>query len=122
MLALSTEGASGMSEVLREAARLVEAGEPFALATVVSVRRPASARRGDRGLITADGALVGWVCGACSEPIVVREALRAVAEGTPRLVRIGPPGTHAGPGEEIICAESHRGAEGGVEVLVGPQK
>jgi len=108
-------------EVLREAARLAEAGELFALATVVNVRRPASARRGDRGLVTADGALVGWVGGACSEPIVVREALRAVAERTARLVRIGPPGTHAGPGEEIVCAESHCASEGVVEVLVEPQ-
>jgi xanthine dehydrogenase accessory factor len=111
-----------MNDVLREAARLVDAGEPFALATVVSVRRPASARRGDRGLVTADGTLIGWVGGACSEPIVIREALRAVAEGSPRLVRIGPPGTHAGPGEEIVCAESHCASEGVVEVLIEPQR
>ena len=111
-----------MNDVLREAARLVDEGEPFALATVVSVRRPASARRGDRGLVTADGTLIGWVGGACSEPIVIREALRAVAEGSPRLVRIGPPGTHAGPGEEIVCAESHCASEGVVEVLIEPQR
>jgi xanthine dehydrogenase accessory factor len=110
-----------VSDVLREAARLAEAGEPFALATVVSVRRPASARRGDRALVTADGALVGWVGGACSEPIVVREALRAVAEGTPRLVRIGPPGTERREDEDVVCAESHCASEGVVEVLVEPQ-
>jgi len=110
-----------VTDVLTEAARLAEAGEPFALATVVNVVRPASARRGDRGLVTADGTLVGWVGGACSEPIVVREALRAVAEGTPRLVRIGPAGTHAGPGEDVVCAESHCASEGTVEVLVEPQ-
>lgn len=108
-----------MSAVLHEAARLADAGEPFALATVVSVRPPASARRGDRGLVTADGALVGWVGGACSEPIVVREALRAVAEGTPRLVRIGPPGTPGGP--DVVSAESRCASEGVVEVLVEPQ-
>jgi xanthine dehydrogenase accessory factor len=107
--------------VLQEAARLAEAGEPFALATVVSVRRPASARRGDRALVTADGALLGWVGGACSEPIVVREALRAVAEGTPRLVRIGPPGTDGGAGDDVVCAESHCASEGVVEVLVEPR-
>jgi xanthine dehydrogenase accessory factor len=109
------------ADVIREAARLAEAGEPFALATVVGVRRPASSRRGDRGLVTADGALVGWVGGACSEPVVVREALRALAEGTPRLVRIGPEGTAAGPGEDVVCAESHCASEGVVEVLVEPQ-
>jgi xanthine dehydrogenase accessory factor len=108
------------SDVLRQAARLAEAGEPFALATVVNVRRPASSRRGDRALVTADGALVGWVGGACSEPVVVREALRAVAEGTPRLVRIGPPGTGSAGGEDVVCAESHCASEGTVEVLVEP--
>jgi len=108
-------------EVLVEAGRLAAQGEPFALATVVSVKRPASARRGDRALVTADGAIVGWVGGACSEPIVVREALRAVAEGTPRLVRIGPEGTAAGPGEDVVCADSHCASEGTVEVLVEPQ-
>lgn len=108
-------------EVLAEAARRAAAGEAFALATVVSVRRPASARRGDRGLVTADGALVGWVGGACSEPIVVREALRAVADGTPRLVRIGPPGTEGAAGADVVCAESHCASEGVVEVLVEPQ-
>jgi xanthine dehydrogenase accessory factor len=112
---------SAGDDVLREAARLAAAGEPFALATVVDVRRPASARRGDRGLVTADGTLVGWVGGACSEPIVVREALRAVAEGTSRLLRIGPPGTSPGPGEDVVCAESHCASEGTVEVLVEPQ-
>jgi xanthine dehydrogenase accessory factor len=107
-------------DVLAEAARLAEAGEPFALATVVSVQRPASARRGDRALVTQDGALRGWIGGACSEPIVIREALRALAEGTPRLVRIGPPGTEMAEDEDVICAESTCASEGTVEVLVEP--
>ena len=29
----------------------------------------------------SDGRLVGWVGGACSEPAVIREALRALADG-----------------------------------------
>ncbi len=41
-------------------------------------------------MITADGRLRGWIGGSCSEPIVRREALRAIAEGTPQLVRIVP--------------------------------
>jgi xanthine dehydrogenase accessory factor len=108
-----------MTDVLKEAVRLADAGEPYALATVVSVTPPASAKRGDRGLVTADGALVGWVGGACSEPIVVREALSALAEGTPRLVRIGPPGTPGAAG--VVSAESRCASEGVVEVLVEPQ-
>ena len=90
------------------------------LATVVSVRRPASARRGDRGIVTADGRLVGWVGGACSEPAVVREALRALAEGTTRLLRICPPGSSEGE-EGVVVAESSCASEGTVEVLIEPQ-
>ena len=36
-------------------------------------------------------------------------------------MRIGPDGTTAGPGEDVVCAESHCASEGTVEVLVEPQ-
>jgi xanthine dehydrogenase accessory factor len=106
--------------VLVEAGRLAAEGRPFVLATVVSVRRPASARIGDRGLVIPDGRLVGWVGGACSEPAVVREALRALADGTTRLLRICPPGSSEG-GEAVVVAESSCASEGTVEVLIEPQ-
>ena len=82
-------GRVNRADVLVQAGRLAAEGEPFVLATVVDVERPASARRGDRALVTADGALVGWIGGACSEPTVVREALRALADREPRLARDG---------------------------------
>jgi xanthine dehydrogenase accessory factor len=91
--------------VLVEAGRLAEAGEQFALATVVGVERPSSARVGDRALVTADGELRGWVGGACTEPEVVRLSLEALADGAPRRERI-----------ESRCA-----SEGAVEVLIEPQ-
>jgi xanthine dehydrogenase accessory factor len=109
------------SDVLIEAGRLSEAGESYVLATVVSVRRPASAKRGDRALIRSDGKLVGWVGGACSEPAVIREALRALADGETRLLRICPPGAARG-GEDVVIAESSCASEGTVEVLIEPQQ
>jgi xanthine dehydrogenase accessory factor len=90
---------------LAEAGRLAAEGKPFALATVVNVERPASARRGDHAVVTPDGTLRGWVGGACTEPTVVREALAALADGEARLVRV-----------EGGCA-----SEGTIEVLVEPQ-
>jgi xanthine dehydrogenase accessory factor len=107
-------------DVLVRAGRLAAAGEPHVLATVVKVERPASTRRGDRALITPGGELFGWVGGACSEPIVIREALRALADGEPRLVRIGPQGTAAEEGD-VVVAESSCASEGTVEVLVEPR-
>ena len=109
------------SEVLVEAGRLADQGKPYALATVVRVVRPASTRRGDRALVTPDGALAGWVGGACSEPIVVREALRALADGEPRLVRIGPAGAGADAPGDVVVAESRCASEGVVEVLIEPE-
>jgi xanthine dehydrogenase accessory factor len=90
---------------LAEAGRLAAEGRPFALATVVNVERPASARRGDHAVVTPDGTLSGWVGGACTEPTVVREALAALGDGEARLVRV-----------EGGCA-----SEGTIEVLVEPQ-
>jgi len=106
--------------VLAEAGRLVAEGRPFVLATVVSVRRPASARRGDRAVVTADGTLVGWVGGACSEPAVIRESLRALAEGGARLLRICPPGSSVEE-DGVVVAESSCASEGSVDVLIEPQ-
>jgi xanthine dehydrogenase accessory factor len=93
-----------VKDVLVEAGRLAEAGEPFVLATVVGVERPSSARVGDRALVAADGELRGWVGGACTEPEVVGLALAALASGDTRRERI-----------ESRCA-----SEGAVEVLIEP--
>jgi xanthine dehydrogenase accessory factor len=106
--------------VLSRAASLAEKGQPYALATVVWRRAPTSAKPGDRALVTADGELYGWIGGGCSEPAVIKECLRALAEGTPRLLRLGPPGElpDARPGEVVVpigCA-----SEGALEVFVEP--
>jgi xanthine dehydrogenase accessory factor len=77
------------------AAELEAAGRSFAVATVVAVRRPTSARPGASGIIHPDGTIEGWVGGSCAQPVVVREALRAVADGQPRLLRL----SKDGPGE-----------------------
>jgi xanthine dehydrogenase accessory factor len=74
--------------LLERAVELDRAGRPYALATVVAVRRPTSARPGARGLIHPDGTIEGFVGGSCARPLVVREALRALADGQPRLLRI----------------------------------
>lgn len=108
------------ADVLVQAGRLAAAGEPYVLATVTRVVRPASTRRGDRALVTREGVLEGWVGGACSEHVVVREALAALAEGEPRLVRIGPAEAGAELPEDVVFAENHCASEGVVEVLIEP--
>ena len=111
-----------MNDSLRLAAELEGRNESFALATVIQVERPVSAKPGDRAVITTDGRLSGWVGGSCSEPIVVREALMSLDDGEPRLVRIRPPDApfeRPQPGVilEITTCES----EGGLDVFVEPR-
>jgi xanthine dehydrogenase accessory factor len=77
-------------DVLDRTARLRERGETYVVATVVRVDPPTSARPGDKALIAADGTLWGWIGGSCSESLVRREALHALGDGQPRLVKIAP--------------------------------
>jgi xanthine dehydrogenase accessory factor len=106
-------------DVIVLAGRLAADGEPYVLATVVRVRRPASTRPGDRALVRANGTIEGWVGGACSEPVVIRESMRALAAGDPRLVRIGPEGEEGSSGADVVVATSCA-SEGTVEVLLEP--
>jgi xanthine dehydrogenase accessory factor len=81
-------------DLFARASELAAAGRPFAFATVVAVARPTSARPGAHGIVHPDGTIEGWVGGSCAQPVVVREALRALADGQPRLLRLSkdPPG------------------------------
>src|SRR5215510_2843389 len=75
-------------DLLALAVDLGERQEPFALATVVRWERPTSAKPGAKAIIRQDGSVVGWVGGACAEPVVIREALSALRDGQPRLVSL----------------------------------
>jgi xanthine dehydrogenase accessory factor len=64
--------------------------EPFVLATVVAYKSPQSAKPGSKAIIKADGSSTGWVGGGCVQPIVLREAKRALQTGQPKLLTISP--------------------------------
>jgi xanthine dehydrogenase accessory factor len=74
--------------IFTRAAELESAGRPFVVATVVAVARPTSARPGASGIVHADGTIEGWVGGSCAQPVVIREALHALRDGLPRLLRL----------------------------------
>ena len=78
------------AELLRMAADLAQREEPFVLAVVVRRQPASSSQAGDMALITAAGVFHGWLGGSCTQPTVVREARRALAEGQPRLVAQAP--------------------------------
>src|SRR5215467_8575202 len=86
--------------LLKRAAELLAKAEAFAMATVVRCQPPSSGKPGDKAIILADGKLSGWIGGGCAQPVVIREALKALADGKPRLVRISP--TAEGSEEGVV--------------------
>src|SRR6478672_2032079 len=79
------------NDLLERAYELNRAGTAFAVATVVRAEKPTSAKPGANAIITGDGALMGWVGGSCTERTVLSQALKAIHNGEPRLVRLCPP-------------------------------
>ena len=70
-------------------------------------------------LITAAGAFHGWLGGSCTQPTVVREAQRALAEGQPRLVALAPdPETARRPGVTVFPMTCNSG--GSVDIYLEP--
>jgi xanthine dehydrogenase accessory factor len=107
--------------LLERAVELDRVGSPYAMATVVAVRRPTSARPGARGLIHPDGSIEGFVGGSCARPIVVREALRALADGQPRLLRISKePPSESRRGDGIVDEVMTCHSGGTLEIYVEP--
>lgn len=107
--------------VLALANELSERGEAFVLATVVWRRAPSSGKEGSTALITPDRRVRGWLGGACAEPTVIREALKALEEGTPRLLFLGPPEELAARGREgVVTVPIACQSEGALEVYVEP--
>lgn len=76
--------------VFAAAQRLQQAGTPYALVSVIRALAPASARPGDKAVVTADGQLHGWVGGGCAQPAVIRTVRQVLADGRARLIRIAP--------------------------------
>ncbi|MCX2728435.1 XdhC family protein [Thermomicrobium sp. 4228-Ro] len=103
------------------AVELRERGIPFVLATVVWSQSPTSAKPGAKGIVTADGALFGWVGGSCAQPAVMREAIAALHDGQARILRIDPAGGEGGPARPgVVMAPMTCHSEGALEIFLEP--
>jgi xanthine dehydrogenase accessory factor len=78
------------SDLLATAQRLQQQDQAYALVTVVRAQAPASARPGDKALVTADGIVQGWIGGGCAQPAVLRTVRQALQDGRARMIRIAP--------------------------------
>ena len=77
-------------QFLHKANELLAKGESFAVAVVVRYLSPISGKPGDKAIIFADGTVWGWIGGGCAQPVVIKEAIKALQDGQPRLIRISP--------------------------------
>jgi xanthine dehydrogenase accessory factor len=111
---------NGLS-VLEQIGELARSGQTFALATVVWRQGPSSSKQGSRAIITADGEVRGWIGGACAEPMVIREARQAMADGNTRLLLLGTPdqfGAAVPEGMTVVPISCQ--SEGALEVYIEP--
>src|SRR5258706_10724749 len=78
------------NDVPESALRLQREGTAYALVTVLRAAAPTSAQPGDKAVVTAGGAITGWIGGGCAQPVVVRTVRQALADGKAQLIRIAP--------------------------------
>lgn len=107
--------------LLARAQELSDAGEEFALATVVWRQAPASGHVGSRAIVRVDGTLEGWIGGACAEPVVLREAARVIESHEPQLLYLGTssegePVLPDGARFVVMSCQS----EGALQILIEP--
>ena len=85
-----------MSLTLDATLRLIEdlrqRGEDFCVATVLRTANATSAKAGAKAVVTTDGVLHGFVGGGCVQGAVREAAIKAMAAGEPRLMRVKPRG------------------------------
>src|SRR5687767_2940791 len=106
------------ADSLRRAGELARAEQPFAVVTVVRTEPSTSARTGNRAVVFPDGSMEGWIGGGCIQLTARREALAALDEGEPRLVRITP--DTAAVQHNVRIARMTCASEGTADLYVEP--
>jgi len=107
------------NDIVDQATALRADEKPFVIATVVAYKSPQSAKPGSKAIILPDGSINGWIGGGCVQPIVIREALKALQSNEPKLVSISPESAH----DDWKGVESHlMTCEGGgsLEIYLEP--
>ena len=104
-------------QFLNKASELLADGQSFAIAEVVRHSKPISGKSGDKAIISADGSIWGWIGGGCAQPAVVKEALKALKDGRPRLVRIS---TASSQEEGVVAYNMTCHSGGTLEVYIEP--
>ncbi|MDQ0314894.1 XdhC family protein [Amorphus orientalis] len=115
-------------DILKQAADLTNAGESFALATVVRTVAATAAKAGAKAIIRADGTIMeGWIGGGCARGAVLKAAREALEDGKPRFVSVQPEDLLTGLGvtagaekEGIRFARNMCPSKGTMDVFIEP--
>ncbi len=108
-------------ELMRRADRLAAERTPFVIATVVRAGRPTSVHPGDTAIVLGDGAVEGFVGGACAESSVRLQALRALETGEALLLRIVPEGDETADAEGALVVRNPCISGGALEIFLEPR-
>src|SRR5271169_2055356 len=104
-------------QFLSKADELLTNNQTFAIAVVVRHQSPISGKPGNKAIIFPDGKIWGWIGGGCAQPVVVKEALKALADGQPRLIRISP---SSAPEEGIVDYAMTCHSGGTLDIFIEP--
>jgi xanthine dehydrogenase accessory factor len=104
-------------QFLSKADELLRTDQSFAIAVVVRYQAPISGKPGNKAIIFPDGKLWGWIGGGCTQPVVIKEALKALADGQPRLIRISP---SSSPEEGIVDYSMTCHSGGTLDIYIEP--
>jgi|HubBroStandDraft_1064217.scaffolds.fasta_scaffold00307_17 xanthine dehydrogenase accessory factor len=104
-------------QFLSKAEELLAKDQPFAVAVVVRYQAPISGKPGNKAIIFPDGKMWGWIGGGCAQPVVVKEALKALADGQARLIRISP---SSSPEEGIVDYAMTCHSGGTLDIFIEP--
>lgn len=108
---------SGLVERLRAERR------PYVTATVVRAEKPTSAKPGDTALVLDTGEVHGFVGGECARASVQAQALLALDEGQPVLLRITPSEAGEAPpaaGSGAVTVHNPCLSGGALEIFLEP--
>jgi xanthine dehydrogenase accessory factor len=78
------------ADILDVIAELRAAGAEFCVVTIVRTANATSAKAGAKAVVTAEGALYGFVGGGCVTGAARRAAAEALKRGEARLIRVRP--------------------------------
>jgi xanthine dehydrogenase accessory factor len=104
-------------QFLKKVDELLASEQSFAIAVVVRYEAPISGKPGNKAIIFPDGKIWGWIGGGCAQPVVAKEALKSLADGKPRLIRISP---SASPEDGIVDYTMTCHSGGTLDIYIEP--